>query len=130
VGVDPETLPQGLSADAVPAFVGPPTPPTPEAPTPAARELARASIVHGYDISRPLVGTSHASDIDFGLRLSPLDYLGLSYNTTVGVEDSAIRGMSAGVLFREPWWRPPSVLKNFQSPTTIGLSYRFIEENV
>src|SRR5439155_1571431 len=84
--VEAETLAQGLPAAAVPDFVGPPAPPSPTAPAeaPAAppRELVRASVLHGYDISRPIAGTSHASDTDLGLRLTPVDYLGLSYNAT------------------------------------------------
>jgi len=31
---------------------------------------------------------------------------------------------------REPWWTPPSIVRNFQSPTTVGLSYRFIQSDV
>src|SRR5439155_15419738 len=105
--IDPETLPQGLSAAALPDFVGPPPPAAPGGAPPAAtapRELVRASILHGYDVSRPLVGASHASDIDVGVRLTPLDYLGLTYNTTVGVEQREISGLSTGLLLREPWW--------------------------
>ena len=132
--VDVETLPQGLSAAALPDVVGPPAPPPAAGEAPPAatapRELVRASILHGYDVSRPLVGSSHASDIDVGLRFTPLDYLGLTYNTTVGVEQREIRGLSTGILMREPWWTPPSIVRNFQSPTTIGISYRFIRSDV
>src|SRR5262249_1116988 len=99
--VDPDTLPQGLSAAAVPALGGHRAPPAPGPPLPAARELARISVLHGYDLSRPLVGDSHASDIDFGLRLTPLDYLGLSYNTTVSAQEGALRGTNVGLLVRE-----------------------------
>jgi hypothetical protein len=75
--VDPDTLAQGLSVDAIPDFVGPPPPPAAKgAVQTAPRELARASILHGYDISRNLVGTSNQSDIDLGIRPTPLDYLG------------------------------------------------------
>src|SRR5262249_23741530 len=130
--VDPETLPHGLSAAPVPAVVGPPPPAAPGAPAPlpAARELARVSILHGYDVSRPLVGDSHASDIDFGLRLTPLDYLGFSYNTTVSAQEGALRGTNVGLLVREPWWHPPSVMHNFQNPSSLGISYRFVEKDV
>ncbi len=132
--IDPETLPQGLSAAALPDFVGPPPPPAaPGGAPPAAtapRELVRASILHGYDLSRPLVGDSHASDVDVGIRLTPLDYVGLTYNTTVGIEQREIRGLSTGLFLREPWWTPPSIVRNFQSPTTIGISYRFIQSDV
>src|SRR5439155_1319294 len=134
VPVDPETLPQGLSAGALPDFVGPPVPPAAAGGAPPAaaapRELVRASILHGYDLSRALVGNSHASDIDLGVRLTPLDYLGFTYNTTVSVEQREIRGLSTGIFMREPWWTPPNIVRNFQSPTTIGLSYRFVQSDV
>jgi lipopolysaccharide assembly outer membrane protein LptD (OstA) len=129
--VDPDTIAQGLSVDAIPAFVGPPPPPDLKGAvqTPP-RELARASILHGYDISRTLVGNSHQSDIDLGIRLTPLDYLGISYNTTVSAEQAKLRGMSVGVFGREPSWTPERIVGNYQSPTTVGISYRFIDQNV
>lgn len=129
--VDPDTLAQGLSAAAIPAFVGPPPPPAlPGTVQTPPRELARASILHGYDVSRTLVGKSHQSDIDLGLRLTPLDYLGIAYNTTVSAEQSKLRGMSVGIFGREPSWTPERLVGNFQSPTTVGVSYRFIDQNV
>ena len=130
--VDPDILPQGLSANALPSFVGPPAPrggagvPA----VPAARELVRASILHGYDVSRELVAASHQSDVDLGLRVTPLDYLGLSYNTTVSLADSVVRGLSVGGFVREPWWQATPGTRSFQSPSTLGISYRFIEKNV
>ena len=128
-----ETLAQGLPAAAVPDFVGPPAPPSATAPAeaapPAPRELARASIVHGYDVSRPIAGTSHASDTDLGLRLTPVDYLGLSYNATVNLEGSSIRGQAVGLFLREPWWTAPTLARNYQTATTVGVSYRVVESS-
>ena len=131
--VEVETLAQGLPAAAVPDFVGPPAPPSATAPAeaapPAPRELARASIVHGYDVSRPIAGTSHASDTDLGLRLTPVDYLGLSYNATVNLEGSSIRGQAVGLFLREPWWTAPTLVRNYQTATTVGVSYRVVESS-
>jgi LPS-assembly protein len=131
-GVDQDMLPAGLSADAVPGFVGPPRARSTAAAgaLPPARELARATMLHGYDVSRALVGSSHQSDIDVGLRVTPLDYLGASSNATVSAEDRSLRGLNVGLFMREPWWRPTRPAENLQSPTTIGLSYRFIDESV
>ena len=132
---DPEAdvLPAGLSRDALPTgFVGPPSPRrtgTTGAAAPQAKELVRASILHGYDISRPLVRDSHLSDIDLALRVTPVDWLGFTYNATAGVEDSALRGMAAGVVAREPWWTP-SALARYQTASTVAVSYRFVENNV
>jgi hypothetical protein len=96
--------------------------------TPRPRELLRASLLHGYDLSRDLVADSHQSDLDLSLRLTPVDYLGLASDVTFGVVDSAFRGFSVGGLFREPWWTPPPGHR-FQSPSSIGVSYRFIEKS-
>ncbi|HSV06506.1 MAG TPA: LPS assembly protein LptD [Candidatus Binatus sp.] len=130
--IDPNTLPQGLSFNALPDFVGPPVPPagTGAPVLPAARELARASILHGYDVSRQLVGTSHQSDVDLGLRVTPVDYLGFSTNTTVSLANSVIRGISVGGFIREPWFQAAPGARSYQSPSTLGISYRFIEKDV
>jgi hypothetical protein len=129
-GPEASMLPAGLSRDTVPTFVGPPAPPRAGAPAaPAPRELVRGTVLHGYDISRRLVGNSHLSDVDLGLRLTPFDWLGLTYNATASIEDSEVRGMAAGIVAREPWWTP-SALARYQTASTVAVSYRFIENNV
>jgi hypothetical protein len=120
----PDILPQGLPGDAMPQ----PTVTPKAGTTPAPRELLRGSILHGYDLSRELVGSSHQSDLDLSLRLTPIDYLALSYDMTVGVVDSAFRGFSLGTVLREPWWTPPPGPR-FQQPSSVGVSYRFIESS-
>jgi LPS-assembly protein len=130
--VDADVLAQGLSADAVPDLIGPPGPRAARAArTAPARELLRASVLHGYDVSRRLVGTSHFSDIDLGLRVAPTGWLGAATNMTVSAEESALRGLSTGVFVREPWWKPAAPRgRSFQTPTTVGSSYRFVEKSV
>jgi LPS-assembly protein len=119
----------------LPNFVGPPRPvpeaaPAPEPPSGPSRELLRASILHGYDLSRDLVGNSHQSDFDLGLRMSPLDYLSMTYNTTVSAQQSSVRGLSTTIVAREPGWAPSNALRNYQNATTAILRYAFIEKNV
>jgi LPS-assembly protein len=131
-GVDEELLAPGLPEAALPNFVGPPTPSGKDgaATTGPSRELVRASVLHGYDISRPLVRDSHLSDIDLGIRLTPLDYLGLTYGGTFDLDGGSLRGTTAGFFVREPSWTPPSSVRNLQSPTTLAVSYRFVERDV
>ena len=125
----------GASTEPAPDFVGPTQPPGEQrAPEKTgsgpARELARATILHGYDLSRSLVGDSHQSDVDLGLRLSPVDYLAMTYNTTVSAEERAVRGLSTGIVVREPGWTPPNALRSYQSPTTLSVGYHFVEKSV
>src|SRR5207302_321851 len=64
-----------------------------------------------------------------GLRLTPVDYLGLSYNATVNLEGSSIRGQAVGLFLREPWWTAPTLVRNYQTATTVGVSYRVVESS-
>lgn len=110
-------------------FVGPPEAMAATPPPQPTRELVRASILHGYDISRKLVDDSHMSDVDLGLRVTPADFLGMSYNATWNFERNDVVGQAVGVVLREPWWTPPAG-NNFQGPSTIGVAYNFVKNNV
>jgi len=101
--------------------------PAPAAPTPP-RELARFSILHGYDITRTLVGDSHSSDVDLALRVTPVRYAGLGYSATVSFQSPELIGQSVGVFVREPW-EPPPGLQNLQQPSMLVAAYRFVTEN-
>jgi LPS-assembly protein len=121
--IDPDTIGPGVVPAAIP-------PPPSTAPVPRASEMLRASILHGWDPSRPIVGDSHASDVDLGIRFTPLHYLGLAYNATVNFEGRGVRGQSAGVVLSEPGWRPPDIARSLQHPTTVTVGYILTEENV
>lgn len=110
-------------------FVGPPEAMAATPPPQPTRELVRASILHGYDISRKLVDDSHMSDVDLGLRVTPADFLGVSYNATWNFENNDVVGQAVGVVLRDPWWTPPPG-NVFQGPTTIGVAYNFVQDNV
>jgi LPS-assembly protein len=134
--IDPDTLPQGLDAGAIPGFGDRPKPAkTTDAATkkPAAttvtasRELIRASILQGYDISRKLGNRSHLSDVDFLLRFTPVSWGGLTYNSSMDIERGDTLAQAVGFVLREPWWSPPADRPNFQNPTSLGVQYRFID---
>jgi LPS-assembly protein len=110
-------------------FVGPPEAAAAAPPPQPTRELLRASILQGYDVSRKIVDDTHLSDVDVGLRLTPADFLGMSYNATWNFQDNDVVGQTVGLVLREPWWTPPPG-NNFQGPTTIGVAYNFVQDNV
>ena len=107
-----------------------PEPPGSLAPQPLepARELLRVGLWHGYDVSRQLQDDgSHFSDVDLGIRVTPTDLLGLTYDTTWSLQGRQLAGQSLGLVLREPWWTPrPDNL--FQGPSSVALVYSQVRE--
>jgi LPS transport system D/LptA/(LptD N-terminal domain) LPS transport protein len=97
--------------------------------TPAVREILRASVTHGYDLSRALVGASHASDIDVGARLSPLPWVSFKYDATLSLERGRVRGQTVGLAIREPNYKPPGT-RALQLPAQFDVRYGFIADEV
>lgn len=124
--IDPDTVPQGLSAAAVPPFTSPRKGAQPAAVTETSRELVRASLLQGYDISRELAGRGHLSDVDAQLRVTPIDWLGISYQNSFDAQNAKMLAQSVGLYMREPGWAPTPGRPTFQSPTSVGASYRFV----
>jgi lipopolysaccharide assembly outer membrane protein LptD (OstA) len=109
----------GASGKAKPAAV-------PAAPT---RELLRFTALNGIDPSRNINTRSHLANLDLGLRLSPLDLVAFSYEASLDVAGGALDAQSARLDLREPWF-VPSPHNVYQLPSTLSLSYRFVEANV
>jgi hypothetical protein len=128
--IDPDTIPQGLPASAIPPFTAPRKGAQQGVVTTASRELVRASLLQGYDISRELAGRSHLSDVDAQLRITPVDWLGLSYNNTLDIERGRTIAQSVGLVLREPWWAPTPGRPTFQAPSSIGIAYRFVASDI
>jgi hypothetical protein len=127
--IDPDVVPQGLPAAAIPPVGRPAKNPKPAAAVPsvlATRELLRWSILHGYDISRTLTGDSHFSNIDSQLRFAPIDWAGASYTTSIDVNQGKALAHTVGLVVRDPTWAAPTDRPSFQVPTTIGIAYRFV----
>jgi hypothetical protein len=106
-----------------------PAPGAPPAPLQPTRELVRFSVLHGADVTREIAGTSHLSDVDLGLRVTPLDWLGFSYNATWDFSAPQVQGQTVGVALREPSWQPQPG-HPYQSPTQLGLGYSYVRESV
>jgi lipopolysaccharide assembly outer membrane protein LptD (OstA)/nucleoside-diphosphate-sugar epimerase len=75
------------------------------------------------------INTSHLANLDLGLRLTPVDYLAFTYEASVNLAGGMLNAQSARIDLHETWWtRPPRNV--YQSPSTMYLAYRFVEENV
>ena len=111
-----------------PNFVGPPAPSTTPAAAPAT-ELLRGSITSGWDVSREISPPSHFANVDLGLRFTPVDYLALSYAGSLEPISGKMAAQTYAMVLKEPHYVPPPN-NMFQSPTTVGVSYRIVEENV
>ena len=72
---------------------------------------------------------SHLANIDLGLRLKPIDYICVSYDASVNVSAGTFDAQNAALSLIEPnWVAPPHNV--YQSPSSLSLSYRFVEQNV
>src|SRR5262249_12671859 len=111
-----------------PSFVGPPVAPSTPAAVPS-RELLRGSITSGWDVSREITPPSHFANVDLGLRFTPVDYLALSYAGSFAPAQGRLAAQPYAMVLREPNYVAPKS-NPFQSPTTVGVSYRFVEQNV
>lgn len=110
--------------------------------TPGSRELFRASLTHGYDLSttrhtivnkngvvKQLTLGPHQSDVDVGVRLSPFSWLTMRYDSTVDFADRKIRGDTIALGLHEPNYQSPTT-RNFQIPAGIEVRYGFIADSV
>ena len=93
------------------------------------RELARFSVLHAYDIGRPLDASGrHISDVDLYARLTPLPYTTFTYESTYDVERGEAESSRIGLYLSDPrpLPAPAPLLKFLQRQTNLGLSYRTV----
>jgi lipopolysaccharide assembly outer membrane protein LptD (OstA) len=104
---------------------------TPPSATPAvlSRELIRFGIRNGFDLDRDINTNSHLADIDLGLRVAPIDYLYLSYDSSVNVSDGNLDAQNAALTLTEPGWVAPPH-NTYQQASSLSLIYRFVDKNV
>lgn len=130
--VDPDTLPQGLPAETLPPSgkITKSGAPPPVASVPGSRELLHASLLQGYDFSRELTPSSNFSDVDAIVRLTPVDWAGFTYGTSVDISRGHALSQTVGLVLRDPTWAPATDRPNFQNTTSIGVAYHFIASHV
>lgn len=91
------------------------------------REMARLKLALSYDVDKERKGGDTLSDLDIGLRLTPLDYLALGFDT--GLNPGPWQVTQAAVVFSITDPRPITrrVLdRDFMRPNQLDMSYRFI----
>lgn len=98
------------------------------APAPQIQELAEVSVLHAYDTQRKIAGDNHFSDLDINVNLTPHNVLALNYGATYNVSENVLKGTRVTLLMREPWVADDPQLALLQNPSTLALTYRFVDE--
>lgn len=95
-------------------------------------EWARLQLFQSYDLRDSLQPNEedHFSDFDAHLRVSPVDYFRLIYNSTVNAKETRLTSASVGLQLRDPRARDPSGFLTATQRASAALSYRFISQDV
>lgn len=92
------------------------------------RELAEVSLLHAYDTQRKIADDDHFSDLDVNVSLTPHNVLALQYGATYNVNQNDLKGARVTVVVREPWHADDPQLASLQHPSSLALTYRFVDE--
>ncbi|OGQ50927.1 MAG: hypothetical protein A3I10_06925 [Deltaproteobacteria bacterium RIFCSPLOWO2_02_FULL_57_26] len=94
------------------------------------REMGQLRLALGYDIDKERKGGDSLSDLDMNLRLTPLDYLTLGFDTGLNPGPWQMTQAAALLSLRDPRPITHRVLdRDFMKPNQLALSYRFIRRN-
>lgn len=94
------------------------------------RELVRLGLALSYDVDKERKGGDTLSDLDFMMRVSPLDFFSLG--AEAGVNPGPWQFTRAALLFSLSDPRPVDrrVLdRDFRQPNSLSLSYQFIRKS-
>ncbi len=95
-------------------------------------EWARLQLFQSYDLRDSLQSNKddHFSDFDAHLRVSPVDYFRLIYESTVNAKETSLTSASVGVQLRDPRARDVAGFLTATQRASAALSYRFISQSV
>jgi LPS-assembly protein len=95
-------------------------------------EWARLQIFQSYDLRDSLQTTErdHLSDVDVHLRLSPIQFFSLIYDSTVNARNEHLTSTNVGFQLRDPRTRAPGGFLTSTQRASLGISYRFIAGDV
>ncbi|MGH7806263.1 MAG: LPS assembly protein LptD, partial [Candidatus Binatia bacterium] len=90
------------------------------------------AIFQSYDLDETLQEdrTDHFSDIDLRLRLAPVDFFSLGYDTSIDFRDQDFSANNVGMVLRDPRPRRARGILQSGERAALALGYRFVEGNV
>lgn len=96
----------------------------------AIREMGRLRLALSYDIDKERNGGDSLSDLDMNLRLTPIDYFTLRFDTGLNPGPWQLSQAAVGFLLSDPRPLDRRVLdRDFKRPNQLGVIYRFIRED-
>jgi lipopolysaccharide assembly outer membrane protein LptD (OstA) len=89
-------------------------------------------VSQSYDLDETLQEdrNDHFSDIDVRMRLSPVEYFSLGYDTSVDFRDQEFSSNNVGFVLRDPRPRSARGILRSGERAALALGYRFVEGNV
>jgi LPS-assembly protein len=99
-------------------------------------EWARLQIFQSYDIRDALQSDTgpdkgdHFSDVDIHTRLYPNSAFNLTYDSTVNAREAILTSANVGFILRDPRERSAEGFLRATQRASLGLSYRFISNEV
>lgn len=95
-------------------------------------EWGRLTLAQSYDVDSSLRRgeVDHFSDVDVLLRVQPVDFLSLQFNSSVNAREADLSAANVGLFLRDPRPRQPDGFLRASQRAALGLSYRFVSESV
>jgi LPS-assembly protein len=91
------------------------------------RELGKVTVGLSYDLDKERKGGDSLSDLDMHLRVTPLDYLALGFDTGLNPGPWQVRQAAVLLSVLDPRPLTRRVLdSDFMRPSSLDLTYRFI----
>lgn len=94
------------------------------------REVGRVRVGLSYDLDKERKGGDSLSDVDLNLRITPVDYLALGFDTGLNPGPWQVRQAAVLLSISDPRPLTRRILDpDFMHASSLDLSYRFIRRN-
>jgi LPS-assembly protein len=92
-------------------------------------ELGRVRVALSYDIDRERKGGDSLTDLDFGIRLNPLNYMNLGFDGGFDPGPWQVTQARAYFNISDPRLRRHTLDPDFNRPNSFGISYQFLRQS-